>query len=85
MATALASFAFATAANAGVTVLLAQGNDASFDKNTIPTFTGMSTSYWNGADQAISFVAGADTSGVTIGTSGIAAEPYGDFSIYLRA
>ncbi len=83
LATALASI-FATAANAAVVVTLAGGNDATFNNNSpIGSYSGSSWAIYNGSVGPISWAAGADSSGLTIGTSGSAAEPLGDSSKYL--
>ena len=83
LATAL-SVVLATAANAGIVATLTSGNDTSFNTNSVGDHSGTSTSYWDGSNQPISFVAGADTTGVSIGfSSGVYAEPFGDSSNFL--
>ena len=84
LATALASMCFGTAANAGVTVtLLSGGDDNTFNLNTVGQMSGTSTAIWNGVNQAISFSAGADTTGVSNVTDSNDAEPFNDGSNYL--
>jgi hypothetical protein len=83
LATALASMCFATAANAGITVTLANGNDATFNLNPIGQFNGTSTAIWNGSNQPISFSAGTDTTGVSNVTDSDDAEPFNDSSNYI--
>ena len=84
IAAALASVGFAGAANAGVvTVTLAKGNDGTFNNNSIGSYTGSSAAIYNGVVGPIRHVEGADTSGVTVGTSGSAATPLGDASKYI--
>jgi hypothetical protein len=82
--TALAvSFALSTAAQAGITVTLANGNDGTFNGNPLGSYTGTSTAVYDGAPGPISFSAGADSSGVTMGTTSAAAQPLGDGTHYL--
>ena len=84
LATALASMCFATAANAGVTVTLVPGgDDNTFNANPVGQMSGTSTAIWNGVNQAISFSAGADTTGVSNVTDSNDAEPFNDGSNYL--
>ena len=87
---ALAGLNAVTAANAGsvtvenitITQIGAQSPDT-FDNNTVGNKTGSSVAEYNNAVGPISFVAGADTSGVTNGTSGSAAAPDHETSNYL--
>ena len=80
----------ATAAHAGgvtfnnitVTPIGAQSPGA-FDNNPVGAYTGNSWAIYDGAVGPIRFTAGADTTGVTNGTSGSAAEPDHETSNYL--
>jgi hypothetical protein len=83
-AAAFASFAMISGANATITITLASpGNDATFDNNPVGATSGGSSAAYNGSVGSIYFVTGSDTTGVTNGTSGVAAEPLGDTSNYL--
>jgi hypothetical protein len=92
LATALASLGFATAVHAGsVTVngitITQVGSyfPGTFDNNSANDgdFTGNSWAIYDGRVQPISFVAGADTTGVTNGTFSYAAAPDHETSNYL--
>ncbi len=82
--TALTSVGFATAAHAGsitvngITITQAGPySPGTFDNNSANDgdYTGNSWAIYDGKVQPISFVAGADTTGVTNGTFGYAAAP----------
>jgi hypothetical protein len=70
---------YAPVANAGVVVtLLGPQNDATFNNNPVGAFSGASTAVYNGSNGPITFVAGADTTGVTNTSTSAAAIPLGD-------
>ena len=90
-AAALASLAAVTVAQAGsytlgngITISQAGPHGpGTFDNNNVGDMSGNSTAYYDGVLGPISFVAGADTTGVTNGTSGQAAAPDHETTNYL--
>ena len=85
-----AAIGLATAAHAGsvtigsITITQAGPyNPNTFDNNPVGTYAGVSAAVYNGVVGPISFVAGADTTGVTNGTSGQAAAPDHETTNYL--
>jgi hypothetical protein len=84
LAFALTALVLSGTANAAILVQeIAPRQHGTFDNNTVGDYTGFSQAIYNDTVGQIEFVAGADTSGVTIGTSGAAAMPANDSSNYL--
>lgn len=89
----LAGLCVPVAASAGsvtigtITISQVAGNPVpgTFDNNAVGSFSGTSTAVYDNALGPISFTAGADTSGVSTGTTPINAAPAGDTSNYLWA
>jgi hypothetical protein len=76
--------ALASTAQAAITVKLSTGNNATFNNNPVGAMTGASTAWYGGGVGPIEFVAGADTTGVSLGTTaGVSATPAGDATNYL--
>ncbi|MFQ3594600.1 MAG: PEPxxWA-CTERM sorting domain-containing protein [Sphingomonadaceae bacterium] len=77
--------AFAVPASAGITVTeVGPRSPGTFDNNPVGAMTGVSWAIYDGAVGRIEFVAGADTTGVSIGTTpNVSATPAGNSSNYL--
>ena len=86
----IAAVGAVTAAHAGSVTIgnitidqIGSQNPSTFDNNTAGNHTGTSSAIYNGVLGPISFVAGADTTGVTNGTTGSAAAPDHETTNYL--
>jgi hypothetical protein len=86
----IAAVGAVTAAHAGSVTIgnitiaqIGSQNPSTFDNNAVGSYTGTSSAIYNGALGPISFVAGADTTGVTNGTTNSAAEPDQETTNYL--
>lgn len=85
LAFAVASLALAGAANAAIMVQETTPRlPGTFDNNPVGSYTGFSQAIYNGSVGQIEFVAGADTTGVSNGTTpGTSATPANNTSNYL--
>lgn len=85
LAATFLSLALAGSASAAILVEeIGPRNHRSFDNNTVGDLTGFSRATYGGSVGKIEFVAGADTTGVSNGTTaGVSATPANDDSNYL--
>jgi len=86
----IAAVGAVTAAHAGSVTIgnmtieqIGSQNPSTFDNNMVGDLAGTSSAIYNGALGPISFAAGADTTGVTNGTTSSAAEPDHEATNYL--